>query len=636
MVRTRVRYVDSDILIIGGGMAGTGAAWEARYWCRNCRIILAEKANINRSGAVAMGLSAINTYMGLKCRENTVEDYVKYVRGDLMGIVREDLVYDYARHVDSTVHLFDEWGLPIWPDPKTGCYVREGKWQIMIHGESYKAIVAEAARKAIGDENILNRVMVTHLLKSPTNPNRVVGALGFNVNDGTIYVFRAKAVIMAAGGGSQIYRPRSQGEGLGRSWYPPWSSASSYGMMIEAGAVMTMMEARFVVPRFKDGYGPVGAYQLLLKTRISNVNGQDFWKPHLDEIRKLYSGKGRYVDLPITPTNLRVYAQRLEWMAGRGPSLMRTDETVKKGTESEAVAFEDFLDMTISQVGIWAGQNHEPSERPYEVITTEPYVMGSHATECGAWASGPEDLSPRVIDGLPSDRRYQYYWGYNRMTTLDGLFCAGDACGANPHKFSSGSFTEGRLAAKAAVLYLMDHSDERVEVDRQQVDSLTAKLIEPLERWEKGKNTVVTGPGYMHPIDPGKMYWKQGLFRLQKIMDEYAGGWSTMYITNEWMLNRALELIQFLKEDFIKYAVAQDWHELMRTWELWHRILTAEAVVRHMQFRKETRWPGYYVRADYPALDDDNWHVFVNSKYDAETGRWELWKVPVVHIIEFP
>jgi len=70
-------------------------------------------------------------------------------------------------------------------------------------------------------------------LKSPSNPNRVVGAIGFNVNDGTIYVFRAKATILAAGGGSQVYRPRSQGEGLGRSWYPPWSSASSYGMMIE-------------------------------------------------------------------------------------------------------------------------------------------------------------------------------------------------------------------------------------------------------------------------------------------------------------------------------------------------------------------------------------------------------------------
>ena len=52
-----------------------------------------------------------------------------------------------ARHVDSTVHQFEEWGLPIMKDPKTGRYLREGRWQIMIHGESYKPIVAEAAKK---------------------------------------------------------------------------------------------------------------------------------------------------------------------------------------------------------------------------------------------------------------------------------------------------------------------------------------------------------------------------------------------------------------------------------------------------------------------------------------------------------
>lgn len=45
--------------------------------------------------------------------------------------------------------------------------------------------------------------------------------------------------------------------------------------------------------------------------------------------------------------------------------------------------------MTISQVYIWASQNVEPKERPYELMTTEPYVMGSHAGYAGAWAPGP-------------------------------------------------------------------------------------------------------------------------------------------------------------------------------------------------------------------------------------------------------
>lgn len=73
--------------------------------------------------------------------------------------MREDLIYDSARHVDATVHMFEEWGLPIIKNPETGRYQREGKWQIMIHGESYKPIIAEATRKAATE--IYNRVMVT-------------------------------------------------------------------------------------------------------------------------------------------------------------------------------------------------------------------------------------------------------------------------------------------------------------------------------------------------------------------------------------------------------------------------------------------------------------------------------------------
>jgi glycine/D-amino acid oxidase-like deaminating enzyme len=52
-----------DILVVGAGLGGTGAAYEARYWGRNKKVIIAEKANIDRSGAVAQGLYAINCYI---------------------------------------------------------------------------------------------------------------------------------------------------------------------------------------------------------------------------------------------------------------------------------------------------------------------------------------------------------------------------------------------------------------------------------------------------------------------------------------------------------------------------------------------------------------------------------------------
>ena len=202
-----------DILVVGAGLGGTGAAWEARFWGQDKKIVIAEKANIDRSGAVAQGLYAINCYMGTRWGENNPEDHVRYARIDLMGLVREDLLFDMARHVDSTVHQFEEWGLPIMKDPKTGRYLREGRWQIMIHGESYKPIVAEAAKKSA--DKVFNRICVTHLLMDEAKPNRVAGAVGFNVRTGNYHVFKSKTVICGAGGASNIFKPRSTGEGAG-------------------------------------------------------------------------------------------------------------------------------------------------------------------------------------------------------------------------------------------------------------------------------------------------------------------------------------------------------------------------------------------------------------------------------------
>src|SRR3990170_1051605 len=104
-----------DILIIGGGMAACGAAFEIMRWTEGTglKVKLVDKAAMDRSGAVAMGLSAINTYVG----ENDPADYVRYVRNDLMGIVREDLVYDVGRHVDAWVPHLGKGALPIWKQP---------------------------------------------------------------------------------------------------------------------------------------------------------------------------------------------------------------------------------------------------------------------------------------------------------------------------------------------------------------------------------------------------------------------------------------------------------------------------------------------------------------------------------------
>ena len=607
-----------DILVAGAGLGGTGAAFEARYWGKDKKIVIAEKANINRSGAVAQGLYAINCYMGTRFGENNPEDHVRYARIDLMGMVREDLLFDMARHVDSAVHQFEEWGMPIMRNPKTGSYLREGRWQIMIHGESYKPLVAEAAKKSA--DKVYNRICVTHLLMDESKENRVAGAVGFNVRTGDYHVFKSKTVVVGAGGASNIFKPRSVGEGAGRVWYAPWSSGSAYGLMIGAGAKMTQMENRIVLARFKDGYGPVGAYFLHLKTYTQNCDGEEYeskWFPALEKmVGKAYlDTEASHVSHRPIPTCLRNHAFINEVASGKGPIHMVTMEAFQD-PHLEEIGWHNFLGMTVGQAVLWAATDVNPKHENPELTTSEPYVMGSHATGCGAWCSGPEDISPD-----------EYFWGYNRMTTVEGLFGAGDAVGGTPHAFSSGSFTEGRLAAKAACQYIDDGKAQGIRVSDEQINRRKEEIYKPMEHYKIYRNEIVAGsvnPNYINP--------RQGLDRLQKLMDEYAGGVTVNYMTNEKLLHIGLKKMKTLEEDLEKIA-AENIHELLRAWELKHRHLTSEAVMHHTLFRKETRWPGYYYRGDAMKLDDDNWHVLTVSHRDPKTGEYTMEKAPLYHLV---
>jgi adenylylsulfate reductase subunit A len=616
--------ITTDLLILGGGMAACGAAVEAAHWAKanNVKVTLVDKAAMDRSGAVAMGLSAINQYVGLKDGENTLRDYVEYVRNDLMGIARDDLVASIARHVDSSVHLFEKWGLPIWTDAE-GKYVHEGRWQLMINGESYKLIVAEAAKNALNDmgAEIIERVFVVDPLM---DGDRIAGAVGFSVREDKFYVFKAKAVLATMGGAVHVFKPRSAGEGLGRAWYPPWNSGSSTYFTARAGAEQTCQEIRFIPVRFKDAYGPVGAWFLLFKSRATNADGGEYMVERRPELEKW----GPYGKVKPIPANLRNWLGMLDVMDGKGPIYMRTEEAIQKLSEAEtdpkkrkkklkeleSEAWEDFLDMTISQAILWAGTNVQPEEKPSEIAAAEPYFIGSHSGGSGAWVSGPKDLAPD-----------EYFWGYANMSTTKGLFCAGDASGASSHKFSSGSLTEGRIAAKEAVRFIVENNDQP-NVDAGEVEALKAKILKPLDMFQEHKEASSDpdiNPNYIKP----KMF----MFRLQKMMDEYAGGVTAQFKTSKANLEKALELLTFLKEDSENLA-AEDLHELMRCWENVQRMWQAEVHVQTILFREETRWPGYYYRTDFPTLDEDNWKCFVNATWDRATDTWKMEKKPVINL----
>jgi len=648
-----------DILLIGGGMACCGAGYEIMRWADaakaemgiDLKIKLVDKAAMDRSGAVAQGLSAINTYIGA---EQDPADYARMVSNDLMGITRDDLAYDLGRNVDDSVHLFEEWGLPIWKTDENGERhdgaqglpalkdggkpVRSGKWQIMINGESYKWIVAEATKKALGMDRIEERIFIVKLVNDKNDPQRIAGAVGFSTRDHKVVVYKAKAILLAAGGCVNIFRPRSVGEGTGRAWYPVWNAGSTYAMAAEAGAELTMMENRFVPARFKDGYGPVGAWFLLFKAQAVNAYGEVYMVKN----KELLNDYPPYGQAAVPASCLRNHLMLKEMKEGRGPIYMDTVTALAKLRETltprevkhlEAEAWEDFLDMCVGQCGIWVGENIEPEKKNSELMPTEPYLLGSHSGCCGIWVSGPEDLGAPTDEGhaekdkIPAHLPKGWSWGYRSMTTVKGLFTAGDGVGASGHKFSSGSHAEGRMCAKSMVKYCIDNKDMKPELDTS-VEQLVEDIYKPVRTFLEHKDyttAIDVNPNYITP--------KMLQFRLQKIMDEYVAGVATYYTTNANMLGVAEEKLNMLKEDAEKMR-AKDLHELLRAWENYHRILTAEAHMKHIQFRQESRYPGFYYRMDKNFVDEENWHCFVNSVYDKTSKQWNCFKRAHVDIVD--
>jgi adenylylsulfate reductase subunit A len=279
--------------------------------------------------------------------------------------------------------------------------------------------------------------------------------------------------------------------------------------------------------------------------------------------------------------------------------------------ELESEAWEDFLDMTVSQSILWAANNIQPENSRSEIAACEPYFIGSHSGGSGAWVSGPEDLDT------------PYKWGYGNMTTVKGLFTAGDGSGASSHKFSSGSHAEGRWAGKEAVKFAVDNPTMPSVGD---VEALKAACFAPMKRFVEFEGYTTDpdiNPNYIRPM--------QFMFRLQKLMDEYAGGVSSAFKTSKALLDRGLELMEMLQQDSEKLA-AETSYELERCWENVHRMCQAEAHIRTMLFREETRWPGYYFRADTPKMDEANWKCFVNCTF--KDGEWKFEKKDVVALCD--
>lgn len=400
-MKLAAQKVETDLLIVGGGTAGCFAALTIAEARENVRVLIAEKANIKRSGCLAAGVNALNAYI---VPGQTPDTYLEYVKNDAEGVIREDLVYSLAVKLNEVTEKIEKLGLVIQKD-ETGQYVARGNRNIKINGENIKPILADAVRRH-SNITVMNRVNITdYIVKN----GQVVGAYGFSLDKGIFYIISAKAVICTTGGAAGLYRPNNPGFSRHKMWYSPFNTGAGYAMGIRAGAEMTTFEMRFIALRCKDTIAPTGTIAQGVGAQQINSLGEEYEKNY---------GSPK--------TSNRLYSTVMENKVGKGPCYLNT---IGISQTQENELFHAYLNMAPAQTLSWFEAGKGPATAAVEIEGTEPYVVGGH-TASGYW-----------IDA-------------NRATTLPGLYAAGDVAGGSPQKYVTGCFAEGELAALAALNYV--------------------------------------------------------------------------------------------------------------------------------------------------------------------------------------
>lgn len=617
----KIERINADVLIIGGGTAGCYAALTLADRNPELRVVIAEKANIRRSGCLAAGVNALNAYI---TKGHTPQFYVDYALKDAHGIAREDLLLTMSENLNEVTAKMEQLGLVILKD-ENGEYVSRGNRNIKINGENFKPLLADAVRK-LPNVSVYNNINIVDLLRDEKS-GRVTGAFGHGVKEEVICFFSADATLIATGGASGIYRPNNPGFSRHKMWYSPFNTGAGYAMGIRAGAEMTTFEMRFIALRCKDTIAPTGTLAQGVGAKQINALGE------------VYENK-----YGLT-TSQRVWGTVEENKEGRGPCYLRTKGISRSQTEDLEKAY---LNMAPSQTLKWVARGKGPDEENVEIEGTEPYVVGGH-TASGFW----------IDDG--------------RRTTVPGLYAAGDVAGGCPQKYVTGALAEGKLAALSILRDLktlrakMKPSEDKrpmagknfyfakdsIREDGRAEGSIREGRIAEGGITEGGITEGGVTEGGMtegrdsintviHPAwdtltdarirsavkeieshytdgQPTSGYTPEQLEAdMQEVMDRYAGGISESYAFTEESLAEADRRIDGLMRRAEEIRVNRPM-DLAHYFETRERLLVAKVLIAHLGARKETRWHCFAENESHPDRDDENWLKFVNSVY--EDGR---------------
>lgn len=189
----------TDVLVIGGGIAGLTAAVAIKEENPNLSVLIVEKQTCGYSGKANKGGGVLQYFdMG----RVTPEEFAAYhanTIGCFLG--DQELMVKYVAMNNLMFDKLVQWGARV-PKREDGSYavIPTGPMTaiIGIDLDVTLKIRQTAEKKGV---KVMDKVAVSDLL---TSDGKISGATGYSILDGKFYTFNAKAVVLATG--SQNYR----------------------------------------------------------------------------------------------------------------------------------------------------------------------------------------------------------------------------------------------------------------------------------------------------------------------------------------------------------------------------------------------------------------------------------------------
>ncbi|MBV8747981.1 MAG: fumarate reductase/succinate dehydrogenase flavoprotein subunit [Xanthobacteraceae bacterium] len=423
--------VPCDVLVIGGGTAGPMAALKAKLKSPNATVILLEKANVKRSGAISMGMDGLNN--AVIPGHASPEQYTKEITIANDGIVDQKPVYKYAQKCYSIIEELDSFGIRFLKNENGDFAVKKvhhlGTYVLpMPNGDTVKkALYRQLRRSRI---LISNRHMATRLLTA--DDGRVAGAIAVNTRTAEFLILKAKAVILCMGAAGRLGLPTS-GYMFG-TYENAANSGDGYAMAYHAGAALANLECFQINPLIKDYNGPACAYVAgPFGAYTANNQGArfiecDYWSGQmmLEFYNELQSGNGPvFLKLDHLHENTISEIESILHKVERPTRGLFHDG---RGTDYRR----DMVEMHISEIGLCSGHS----------------------------ASGV------FVDEFA-------------RTTVPGLYAAGDMASV-PHNYMLGAFTNGSVAGEDAMTYAQN--TDFAPFDAGEIERERERVLTPTRR----------------------------------------------------------------------------------------------------------------------------------------------------------